>query len=217
MKLLFCCLLAGALPALGQRDLPVAPIDQPVAPITVYTEFQRDPPPSVFVALRNEVQSIMSPLGVQFTWRPLAGSHENEVSVELAVVSFQGRCDSDALSSHAAPPGKALGWTHISDGLILPFSDVDCDSIRGFIQRELLRKKPAARDLLFGRAVGRVMAHELYHIFANTTHHGKLGVAKRAYTAKDLLSPTFHFEEQASDALRTSKVHASALLDSHGN
>ena len=84
------------------------------------------------------------------------------------------------ISCKEVHPG-ALGWTHVSDGAILPFSEIDCDRIREFVQKELLYWKPAEREEVLGRAMARVVAHELYHIFANTPHHGSDGVAKAAY------------------------------------
>jgi hypothetical protein len=159
-------------------------------------------------ALQDEVESIMGPLGRHFAWRMLAGVKGNEVSVELAVLTFKGRCDSASLSLKEGHPG-ALGWTHVSDGAILPFSDIECDRIRLFVQKELLYVRPAQREAAFGRALGRVVAHELYHIFANTNHHGSDGVAKAAYSVQELLSDEFQFEEREGNALRTTadKVH----------
>jgi hypothetical protein len=204
MKILFCCLVLGALPALGQRDLPIAPI-------TLYTQFQQDPPQVVLEALRDEVDVIMTPMNLHFEWRSLAGTHANEVSVELAVVSFRGRCDLAYPLPRRFRP-SALGWTHVSDGAILPFSDVDCDRIRSFVEKELAEMPRRNREQVFGRAVARVLAHELYHIFANTTHHGSWGVGKAAYTVKELLMPGFRFEERESDALRGSKTHTALEL-----
>jgi len=199
MKLLFCCLVIGILPAPGQRDLSIAPIN-------VYVEFERDPPPAVLKALREEVGSIMSPMGLHFAWRSMDDSRQTGISVELAVVSFKGRCDSSGLLAHDTHP-RVLGWTDISDGTILPFSGVDCDGIRGFVQRELLHAPLERREAIFGRAIGRVLAHELYHVFANTVRHGACGVAKAAYTRHDLLSPDFRFEQHESDELRRSGRH----------
>ena len=104
-------------------------------------------------------------------------------------------------------PG-ALGWTHLSDGVILPFSDIDCDGIRRFVQSGLLRVDTRNQEETYGRAVGRVLAHELYHVFANTPHHGTQGVAKAAYTARELLSKVFHFERGEFQALRAGKTKA---------
>lgn len=200
MKLFLFCLAVGAIPALGE------PRGVLVAPITLYAQFQQEPPKAVLEALQNEVGAIMSPIGLRFQWRSLAGVQGNEVSVELAVLTFKGRCDIAGLQPSGSHPG-ALGWTHVSDGAILPFSDVDCDSIRGFVQGALLAVPRGDREGIFGRAIGRVVAHELYHIFANTLRHGSCGVAKESFTVQDLLSDDFQFEDRESRALRSSQVH----------
>jgi cytochrome c553 len=104
-------------------------------------------------------------------------------------------------------PG-ALAWTHISDGLILPFVDVDCDGIREFLQAKLLCIEAQLRERLFGRAIARLVAHELYHVFAETTHHGKEGVAEPACTVNELLSEEFRFAEPQFRTLRSSKLRS---------
>ena len=198
MKLLWFCLWLAVWPALGGE------LNIPPAPVALYTEFQQPPPKAVLDALEDEVQNIMAPAGFQLDWRSLAGVKGNEVTAELAVVKFKGRCDVANLSPHAAQPG-ALGWTHVSDGVVLPFSDVDCGRIRAFLQLGLLGVPSKIREEVFGRAVGRVLAHELYHIFAKTTHHGVDGIAKPAYSVRDLLSDDFIFEERESNELRSSQ------------
>jgi len=195
------CLTLGALPSFGETR------QTPVAPIALYTQFQEEPPQAVAEALHDELESIMAPMGLRFEWHSLTGVRGNEVAVELAVLTFKGRCDVASLLPHNSTPG-ALGWTHVSDGIILPFSDVDCDRIRSFVQKELLAVHTDDRAAVFGRALGRVVAHELYHIFANTAKHGSCGVGKAAYTVQELLSEDFQFEARESEALRTSKAHA---------
>jgi hypothetical protein len=202
MRALVIGLVLAVLPALGQQ--PGAPI----APIALYTSFpQQQPPAAVLQALRDEVESIMSPSGLHFEWRSLAGVRGDEVAVELAVLTFRGRCDTEGMSAHGSRHIGALGWTHVSDGDILPFSEVDCDGIRHFLSDAMFTLRQPDRDIAYGRALGRVLAHELYHIFADTKHHGSCGVAKEAYSAKDLLSNDFHFQDRESQALRTSKAH----------
>ena len=176
-----------------------------VAPISLYAQFQQKPSDTVLLALQEEVQSIMEPAGLRFEWRSLAANRGNEISVELAVLTFRGRCDVGGLMPHQVNPG-ALGWTHVSDGAILPFSEVDCDRIRGFIQRDLLGVRSEHREEAFGRALGRVVAHELYHIFANTAQHGSCGVGKAAFTVQELLSDDFQLQAHESEALRTSRA-----------
>ena len=157
MKWLLFCLAVGVLPAAGE------PREAPVAPITLYTQFQQDPPKAVLEAIQAELESIMSPMGLNFLWRSLSAASGSEVSVELAVVHFKGTCNVTSHEPHNPGPG-ALGRTYVSDGSILPFVDVDCDRIGSFVQQGLMALDRDGREGAFGRAVGRVLAHEMYHI-----------------------------------------------------
>jgi hypothetical protein len=174
------------------------------APITLYTQFDQAPPEGVMLALQDEVESIMAPIGLRFEWRNLGGAGEHEVSAELAVVTFKGRCDTAGLVWHREFEG-ALGWTHVSDGQILPFTDVSCDRVREFVQPGLLMFRAEDREEKYGRALGRVVAHELYHIFANTMRHGSTGVAKESYNVQELLADDFQFRAKESRMLQTSR------------
>lgn len=207
MKILSVGLMLAVLPAYGGQQ------GATLAPIALYTHFQEEPSASVLQAMRQELASIMAPMGLRFDWRSLNGVNGSEVSVELAVVNFRGRCDALGLMAHPSHSGP-LGWTHLSEGAILPFSDIDCDGVRAFLQAGLLGARGDDRDDLFGRAIGRVLAHELYHIFANTPHHGADGVGKAAYTVQNLLTDDFEFGEKEAMALLTSKAHEMLATES---
>jgi hypothetical protein len=192
MRFVAFFLIIVALPGLASETGNV------VTPITLYTQFQVSPPAAVLDAIESELHQIMSPLGFAFEWRALA-ANDGEASSVIAVATFGGSCIAEA--SPAAVTG-ALGWTHVTDGEILPFSEIDCDRIRTFLASGLARFRKENREEAFGRAVGRVLAHELYHVLARTAHHGTWGVAKAAYTAEELLSRTFRFEAKESHVLR---------------
>jgi cytochrome c553 len=68
---------------------------------------------------------------------------------------------------------------------------------------DLSKLNPVRRDFIFGRAVGRVVAHELYHIFGNTWDHGSAGVGEATFSARDLLSDDFRFQAHEVHVLRT--------------
>src|SRR4051794_14545235 len=112
----FCLLLAFPFCALSELKEDTNP-----PAITVYTQFENGYSANSMETMRDELGAIMSPLGLDFTWRDLSNSHGNEVSVELVVVTFKGICEVDGPSANAGEAG-ALGWTHVSDGNILPFS-----------------------------------------------------------------------------------------------
>lgn len=145
-------------------------------------------------------------MGLRFDWRLLNAAHHEESTVELAVVTFKGRYELDRPMPHTPYTGP-LGWTHISEGTILPFADIDCDGLHAFLQTGLLGVRAQEREEKFGRAIARVLAHELYHILANTLHHGAGGVGKAAYSIDNLLGEEFEFDKKESTALITGKAY----------
>jgi len=71
------------------------------------------------------------------------------------------------------------------DGKVLPFSDVECDRVRASIRSANGRQ---LSDLVLGRALARVLAHELYHVLARTPTHARAGLAKRSLSGIELSS-----------------------------
>lgn len=203
-----CCLALGALPALSQ------PGGGRVAPFGVYTHFESEPAKLVLDSLKQELTAIMARVGLSFQWRSLDAPRRAEVFTELAVITFKGKCDLSELVPQHMEAG-ALGWTHVTDGHVLPFSDVDCSRIRGFLSRALIPMPPQDRDEAFGFAVARVLAHELFHIFTQTDHHGSAGLTKAAYTVPELMAGDFQFEEADLRTLEALMV-TKGLHDSRG-
>jgi cytochrome c553 len=164
------------------------------APITLYTKFQVDPPKLVPKAMQEELASIFTPAGLRFHWRSLEHIAPGEVSAELVIINFQGRCMTESPRNYGSKIGP-LGWTHMEDHEVLPFSDVDCDRLSAFLRPVLAALPPMEAEVALGRAMARVLAHELYHVFARTTHHGSAGVARTGYSVYELTAETFVFEE----------------------
>src|SRR5215469_12125893 len=188
-------LALGAWPAFGGGWPAASPL------VTLYTAYQQAPPAAVVDAIHNELEQIMLPAGLRFDWHALSDAG-GRVSSQLAVIHFKGECDTLDLRPDLGYPGP-LGWTHISDGEILPFIDINCEGVRLFVQRNLVRTPEPDRDSIFGRALARVLAHELYHFLGHTKHHASGGIAKASYTAEDLLARTFRFGQKESAMLRS--------------
>lgn len=196
------CLALGVLPALGGGRVAR------VAPVTLYTQFQQDPPAAMVQAIQSEMEAIMAPTGLQFSWHPLSEAG-GQITSHLAIIHFRGECDAVGLREESGYPGP-LGWTHISDGAILPFIDVNCDGVRIFVQRDLVGVAAAQREIVFGRALARILAHELYHLLGNTRSHTGGGIAKAAYSVQELLAPILHFGKKECDSLRGFREHLTA-------
>ncbi len=203
MKLMGLCLLAAVCYAGG------SPRIQQVAPVTLFTQSQQALQPTVMEALQIEVGNILAPAGFQIDWHDIGAASEVGTVTELAVVTFRGVCDVTESVPYRSTGQAVLGFTSISDGAILPFTTVDCDRTRDFLANALSRLPATERRPVYGRALGRILAHELYHIFANTKRHGSAGVAKNAYTVSDLMSEEFSFEEREFELLRAARPPAS--------
>ena len=166
------------------------------ATVAVYTEYEHTSSDAVRSGLESEVGSILSPLGFDVRWRD-ASRAGTEVWADLAMIRFHGDCDPRSKTYPLFAPGP-LGWTQITDGIIQPFADINCDRIGGMIQGVSVH----AGERLFARAVGRVVAHELYHIFVKTSVHEGSGIGKPEFTTRDLLSDRFTFHPVQAHALR---------------
>jgi hypothetical protein len=164
--------------------------------LSVYVANASAASPQVAATLRAELREILSGSGIQVQW------HDGEGSVDgrLVVMRLQGSCRGDvplipnAKNAKPVQDPEALGSTHVSNGEVLPFADIRCDQIRSFVAGPLsIYGSAVVRDEMFGRAVARVMAHELYHILLKTTSHGKKGLARASQTAGQLIAPRTTF------------------------
>ena len=178
--------------------------------ITIYTQFAHPPSAQAVAYMKTELDAIMAAPDLHFDWHSLDEVNGHEVMAELVVVRFEGACQPDSLPFLDATRGP-LGWTQVSNGEILPFLDVDCDRIRQLLNTTFARAVPAERLRLMGRAMARVMAHELYHFLTKTTKHSSSGVAKASYSAADLTSAYLRFEEAELDLVREGRLHAGEM------
>ncbi len=54
----------------------------------------------------------------------------------------------------------------------------------------------------FGVALARVIAHEMYHMIANSPAHTKEGVTKESLSGQELSQPLLSYPSGASNALQ---------------
>lgn len=186
---------------LGALSACAADRADPLMLIALYSDYQSEIPATIQQAIHGEVDSIISPAGLTLDWRSLADRKQGDVSVVLLIVRFKGSCDVTELSSYPEYP-FTLGNTVISDGEILPYANVYCNAVRAFLTAQLLPLPPKDRAAAYGRAVGRVVAHELYHILAHTKHHGSGGLAERACKQQELMAAEFRFNQGDMQKLR---------------
>jgi hypothetical protein len=168
--------------------------------VAVIMDFEQPYSAVSLESMEHELDEIMDSSQVKLAFRILGPATGQEAFPSLVVARFRGNCRSG--EDIRLEPTHTLGLTHVSDGQILPFSEVDCNKIRSIIGPELERHNHLHTDQLLGRALGRVLAHELYHILAKTTEHAEKGVAKPTLTVGELLSGRLSFQTGESERIR---------------
>jgi len=83
---------------------------------------------------------------------------------------------------------RALGSTRVTDGRVQPYSEVECDQVRQALSYLAPGADMREKQQALGRALARVVAHELYHVFAKTTEHAAKGLAKASQPLQELVS-----------------------------
>lgn len=110
------------------------------------------------------------------------------------IIRFRGTCAVIPGQPESESDGPiVLGDTVTSEGSILPYSVIDCDILQAFLRTAHLSE--AGQEARLGRASGRVLAHEMYHVLLQTPDHGRKGLAKAVHTPAALLSQSLLFEE----------------------
>lgn len=152
----------------------------------------------VLEALQRETEALMESGGFHVQWL----DEPREVAAALVVVHLEGRCSPWPVAV-IQPAGQRLASTSLANGRILPFVNVDCAALRQFLARALRSTVKPDPQFLYGRALGRLLAHELYHVVGQTSDHTRSGVTRAAVSVSDLISDQFKFGKEA-----LSKLHA---------
>ncbi len=180
------------------------------AALVVYLKNGGSQPAATLAQMKRELSALMHQAGYSVEWRNLDGDRSDDAGNPLlAVLELTGICGiapgypqmepSDSLLS-------SLATTTITDGHVLPFSSLNCTALTRSVSAALAKDAGARRDFLYGRAMARVAAHELYHVLLRTTEHARSGVGRSCFTTADLLSERFdagvHRKFEANNAGR---------------
>jgi hypothetical protein len=180
--------------------------------VVVYLKGDATQPAVPLAQMKREASALLRTAGYHVEWRSLdAGPHE--AAPQIAVVELNGTCGMPPGSVPRLDPppnGASLANTTVTDGQVLPFSTVNCATLTRSLASLLVREAGAHRDFLYGRAMGRVIAHEIYHILMRTTEHSRSGVARSCFTLDDLVTERFEFEASTLAQLRRKPDNVSA-------
>jgi len=160
--------------------------------IGVLLKFDNEPGHAFLQSLERELGEVMADSSIRLNW--VFEQRHGESWSRVFNVTLHGAC-SGALAPRIKP-GIHITLAHSisQDGSILPYAELDCDRLKSFLQTE--------REARFGRAAGRVLAHELYHVLLQTPAHSETGIAKAVQTPAALLSRSLRFRSEDLERLR---------------
>jgi hypothetical protein len=152
----------------------------------------------------RELQAEMANLLKQAN-RPVEWKRVDEMGIgvsvsDLVMVKFRGDCRME-LSPMLLDERGPLAFTHTTEGEVLPFSEVLCDKVKVAARSAMHGGQIASGDKLLGRALARVLAHEIWHMTSNDHKHSKSGVAKSSLSGAQLIAETLEFDDHSAHQL----------------
>lgn len=182
--------LAFALPCAAQTPLPTG--------VAIFMQFDKQPSARALTLMQRETVSLLAPAGVTASFHALPlHAPITRTFANVLLIRFKGVCQTGigmdpqpGEMAPFAPPTMRLAATRTRGSTVLPFAEVECDAVRLIANSVPVRSRAQA----LGQALGRVVAHELYHLLWQTQHHAGEGLGKAVLSWKELLNATFDLE-----------------------
>ncbi|HLH20267.1 MAG TPA: hypothetical protein VKX45_23780 [Bryobacteraceae bacterium] len=170
------------------------------AEVTIVFDFDGPHSERSIEQMKREAGDILKEAGLRLEWRESGeaarGSYEN-----LVVVHFKGKCMLEPVPMLYDERGP-YAFTYNSDGAVLPYSEVECGHVTASVQTAMAGDDFGRPDFLMGRALGRVVAHELVHILTRSGVHGRDGVAQPAFSGRELIGAPLRLSREDVERLR---------------
>jgi hypothetical protein len=160
--------------------------------ITIVLDFQGPRSEQSVTEMKREFAVIMKDAPVRFDFQSRAQALETW-SQDLVVVRFKGNCVFEP-APYLIDERGPLAFTYTTEGVVQPFSEVACDRVTKAMRSAMAGGDFSEADVLLGRALGRVLAHEVVHILSKSGRHGTSGVAKTALSGSQLIAPELRLE-----------------------
>jgi hypothetical protein len=167
--------------------------------ITIVLDFQGPRSEQSVAEMKREFAGIMKDTAVRFDFRSRSQASQEALS-DLVLVRFTGKCMLDPVGYLYDERGP-MAFTYSTDGVVQPFSEVACDKVTSAVRSAMSGGDFANADMLLGRALGRVLAHEVVHMLSKSGTHGHTGVARTALSGSQLIAPELRLEPEDVERL----------------
>ena len=169
--------------------------------ITILLDFQGPHSESSITEMKREFADVMKDAAIPFDFRLLSEAANQNFS-DLLVFRFKGKCVLEP-AAYLYDERGPMAFTYSTGGVVQPFGEVDCGKLTTAVRSAMSGGDFARADLLFGRALGRVVAHEVVHMLSKSGAHGHSGVASRALSGTQLIAPELHLAAEDKERLHS--------------
>ncbi len=197
-------MFARSLAVFALISMSAAVSEPPAGAITIYLKAGTADVAAVSY-MKRELSNMMQTAGYDVQWLNASAAIPDVRNGQLVVLDLTGNCSATQASAEWASEDlgiESLASTPVSDGQVLPFSTLHCDTLNRVFGRTIAAEPAQRRPWLYGRAMARLAAHELYHVLSETRDHSREGVSKPCFSARDLLADHFEFENAALARMR---------------
>jgi hypothetical protein len=201
---LFAVLCAAATSAWCGHIPKVRPGPAPLV-VTVLLDFEEPHSDLTFKVLEIETAEVLRNAGVRLAWRLRSQVARGESFDRLVSFRVHGRCDMSWEPAGVGEGAGPLALAYAADGVVLPYGEIDCERVKASVARAMAQDPSPSRcaNVLLGRALGRVLAHEMYHMLSNEVAHTESGITRKGLSPTDLTRPNaFMSKDAARDILR---------------
>lgn len=180
----------------GGRERVVAIVlktESPLSPLTERT-------------LREELSRLLRPVEIRVAVHPDAEVLDLGEVDDVIWVWCRGCSDVPAGRWPTAPKGP-LGWVRCVDEVLQPFITLDCPLVAAHLREILVTPRQFSAKPLMGRALARVLVHELLHYLTGSREHSGSRLFREDLDPQTLLDPGLALEAVDVEALRRTLAH----------
>jgi hypothetical protein len=158
----------------------------PSSNLTVVLSFKGTHSEQSITYMQREAEVILQPAGLSLDWKMAQEAARSNYS-DLVVVRFKGTCKVEPIPFVYDELGP-LAFTFSADGTVQPFGEVACDKVAASVRSAMWGSDVRNPELLLGRALGRVLVHELVHMLTRSGEHARDGVERSALSGQQLIA-----------------------------
>jgi hypothetical protein len=174
--------------------------DRPTVGLLV--EFPDETSPMVRSWFHRETERVLGTAGMLVVLRNYRDALNYEPFERMVIIEIGGKCLLPRTLEWR--DGAPMGMTHITDGEVLPFVELDCQRVLLALGQGGCEARHTLPETVLGRALARVAAHEIVHVLTGSTRHDSYGLMKPSFSRHELCDPVARFSEETMQRLRSS-------------